>query len=109
MARRHTLPQLKRYDTTQRVLEALADAEARSILFSAVRAGRTAAELSRELGIPLSSVYKKISDLEELTLIRAEGVGVTDGGRRYRTYRSRISRAEITIRRPEPTLRLSPN
>lgn len=100
---------MKRYDVTQRVLEALADAEARSILFSAVRAGRTAAELSRGLKIPLSSVYKKLGDLEDLALIRAERTEVTDGGRRFRVYRSRISRADITIRRPEPSLKLAPN
>lgn len=107
--KRHTLPQLKKYDINQKIITALADAEARSILFSVIKRGKTAAELSEKLHIPLSSVYKKLSDLEELTLIRVEKWLLSDKGRRYKVYRSRISRAEILIRKPEATLNLIPN
>ena len=65
MAKRITLPQLKKYDVTQKVIEMLADAESRAIIFSIIRKGKTAAELSEKHKIPLSSVYKKISDLED--------------------------------------------
>jgi len=67
-----TLPQLKKYDITQKVIEALADAESRTILFSMIHRGKTASNLSESLKIPLSSVYKKKSDLENLTLVRVE-------------------------------------
>ncbi|MFB5645540.1 MAG: ArsR family transcriptional regulator, partial [Nitrosopumilaceae archaeon] len=63
MARKHPLPQLKKYDVTQKVIEALADAESRAILFSTIKKGKTAADLSYQLQIPLSSVYKKLTDL----------------------------------------------
>ena len=63
MSRKLTLPQLKKYDITQKVIEALADSESRAILFSIIRKGNTAAELSDKLKIPLSSVYKKLADL----------------------------------------------
>lgn len=109
MARRLTLPQLKKYDITQKVIEALADAESRAILFSIIKKGKTAAELSEKLKIPLSSVYKKLSDLEELTLIEVEKWMLSDKGRKYKVYRSRISKADITIRKPEPVLNLAPN
>jgi len=69
---RFTLPQLKKYDITQKVIEALADAESRTILISLIHRGKTASSLSESLKIPLSSVYKKISDLENLTLIKVE-------------------------------------
>ena len=69
MSRRLTLPQLKRYDITQKVIEALANTESRAILFALVKEGRTAADLSDGLKIPLSSVYKKLTELEDLTLI----------------------------------------
>ena len=36
MSRRLTLPQLKKYDITQKVIEALADSESRAILFSVI-------------------------------------------------------------------------
>ncbi len=104
-----TLPQLRKYDVTQKVIEALADAESRSILFSIVRKGKTASELSKFLNIPLSSVYKKLSDLEYLTLLEIEKYRMTDNGRRFKVYRSRINKAEIIIKKPDPIISLSSN
>ena len=109
MSRRLTLPQLKKYDISQKVIEALADSESRAILFSIVKKGNTASELSDKLKIPLSSVYKKLSDLEELTLIEVEKWMLSDKGRKYKVYRSRIKQAEIAIKKPEPVLILVSN
>ena len=109
MARRLTLPQLKKYDITQKVIEALADAESRAILFSIIKSGKTAAELSERLKIPLSSVYKKLADLEELTLIEVEKWMLSDKGRKFKVYKSRISKADISIKKPEAVLNLVPN
>ena len=109
MARRLTLPQLKKYDVTQKVIEALADSESRAILFSIIKKGMTASELSEKLKIPLSSVYKKLSDLEELTLIEVEKWLISDKGRKFKIYKSRISKADISIRKPDPVLNLVSN
>ena len=109
MTRRITLPQLKKYDITQKVIEALADAESRSILFSIIKRGKTATELSEKLKIPLSSVYKKLGDLEELTLIEIEKWMLSDKGRKYKVFKSRISKADISIKTPEPVLNLVSN
>ena len=109
MQHKITLPQLKKYDITQKVIEALADAESRSIIFSITKKGKTALNLSESLKIPLSSVYKKLSDLENLTLIEVEKTILSEKGRRFKIYRSRINKAEILIRKPEPTLSLSAN
>ena len=109
MGRRLTLPQLKKYDITQRVIEELADAESRTIVFSIIKKGRTAAEIAEKYKIPLSSVYKKLTDLEELTLVEVERWLISDKGRRFKVYRSRISKADISIKKPEPMLNLVPN
>ena len=109
MRHKISLPQLKKYDITQKVIEALADAESRAILFSIIRKGKTASDLSTILKIPLSSVYKKLSDLENLTLIRIEKTILSENGKRFKVYRSRINKAEISIKKPEPTLTLSAN
>ncbi|MEC4848267.1 MAG: helix-turn-helix domain-containing protein [Nitrosarchaeum sp.] len=109
MTRRLTLPQLKKYDVTQRVIEALADSESRAILFSVIKKGMTAADLSDKLKIPLSSVYKKLGDLEELTLIEVERWMISDKGRKFKIYKSRISKADISIKKPDPILNLVPN
>ena len=109
MGKRITLPQLKKYDVTQKVIEMLADAESRAIIFSIIRRGTPAADLSEQHKIPLSSVYKKISDLEELTLIHVDSWQISEKGRRFKVYKSRIKDAEISIKKPEATLTLSPN
>ena len=108
--RKHlTLAQLKKYDVTQKVIEMLADAESRAILFSMIKKGKTAAELSEKHKIPLSSVYKKISDLQELTLIQVDSWQISEKGRRFKVYKSRIKNAEVSIKKPEPVLILTPN
>ena len=109
MQHKITLPQLKKYDITQKVIQALADAESRAIIFSIIRKGKTASNLSDSLKIPLSSVYKKLADLETLTLIKVEKTILAENGKRFKIYRSRINRAEISINKPEPTLKLSAN
>ena len=108
MTRHLTLPQLKKYDVTQKVIEMLADAESRAILFSIIKKGKTASELSNKHKIPLSSVYKKISDLQELTLIEIDSWHISEKGRRFKVYKSRIKYAEINIKKPDPVLKLTP-
>ena len=109
MVKHLTLPQLKKYDVTQKVIEMLADAESRAILFSMIRIGKTAAQLSIKHKIPLSSVYKKISDLEKLTLIKVDSWEISEKGRKFKVYKSRIKHAEINIKKPDPVLILTPN
>ena len=109
MKHKITLPQLKKYDITQKVIEALADAESRTIIFSIIKKGKTANELSTTLKIPLSSVYKKLTDLQNLTLIEIEKTVLSERGKRFKVYRSRINKAEILIKKPDPTLSLSAN
>ncbi|MEX2313267.1 MAG: helix-turn-helix domain-containing protein [Nitrosopumilaceae archaeon] len=109
LKRRLTLPQLKKYDITQKVIEALADTESRAILFSIIKKGRTASDISEKCKIPLSSVYKKLSELEDLTLIEIEKWLISDKGRKFKIYRSRISKADISIKKSEPSLILVPN
>ncbi len=109
MKKKVPLSQLKKYDINQKILEALADLQSRSILFSIIKEGKTALELSEKYRIPLSSVYKKISDLEQLALIRVDKWVLSENGKKFKVYKSRISRAEISIKKPEPVIILSPN
>lgn len=109
MKKKVPLSQLKKYDTNQKILEALADLQSRSILFSIIKEGKTALELSEKYRIPLSSVYKKISDLEYLALVKVDKWVLSDNGKKFKVYKSRISQAEISIKKPEPSIILSPN
>ena len=98
-----------RYNVTQKILEELSDAEARAILFSSIKEERSAAELSELLHIPLSSVYKKLARLEWLTLITVTRTTMDFNKKRAKVYKSRISKANITIASPEPNTTLIPN
>ena len=109
MQHKITAQNLKKYDINQKVITSLADAESRSIIFSIVKKGKTASAISTSLKIPLSSVYKKLSELENLTLIEVEKYHISDKGRRFKIYRSRINKAEILIKKSVPTLWLSAN
>ena len=66
-------------------------------------------ELSEEHRIPLSSVYKKISDLEEIALVKVDKWVLSDNGKKFKLYKSRISKADVRIRKPEPVIILTPN
>ena len=87
----------------------MADVESRAIIFTMVNEAMTASDLSYALKIPLSSVYKKLSDLQELTLVHVEKNILAEDGKKHRFYRSRIKKAEIIIKKPEPTLTMQPN
>lgn len=110
MSRTPTLLQLIKYNTSQRILEELADAESRSILFSSITEERNAAELAEMLHIPLSSVYKKLNRLRYLALISVTRTVMDANHKRNKMYKSNISEAIIHIknRAPEPAPTLDP-
>lgn len=106
--KRPSLPQLKKYDVTQKVIGALTNVESRAILFATIKNGKTASDLSHSLRIPLSTVYKKVSELIELALLRETAEFLDDVGK-VKIYTSRIQSAEIQIKRLEPRVILNPN
>ncbi len=106
--RRPSLLQLKKYDVTQKVIAALTNVESRAILFATVKAGRTAPELASRLRIPLSTVYKKISELEEIALIDRQ-ITFNESGGRVKVCKARINAAEIHVSGKEPRVVLSQN
>lgn len=100
---------LKKYDITQRVFNALTDAQSRTILFSLIKKEKSAEELVFELRMPMSSIYKKINGLLELSLVEISSVIKSTMGKEINLYKSRISKAEITITKIEPEIRIYPN
>ncbi|MBM3910506.1 MAG: TrmB family transcriptional regulator [Thaumarchaeota archaeon] len=109
MKKKPTVLQLAKYDITQKIVEELADAESRTIVFSIVREARTADELSRAYKIPISTVYNKLKSLEKLSLVYVAKYWITDHGKRIKFYKSRIRMAKISIHNSVPILHLIPN
>ena len=104
-----TAIQLDKYDINQKIIKALADLESRTILFSIKQKARLTEDISRKTNIPLSTVYKKLEKLQDLSLVEIERIELSDHGGRINYYKSKISEAEINIRKLEPVLTLHKN
>ena len=61
-----TLLELDEYDINQRIIEALTTTCSHAVLFSVVNKEKDAIQISGELRISLSSVYKTLVNLEKL-------------------------------------------
>jgi predicted transcriptional regulator len=94
---------VEKYDISQKILKEFADLESRHILFSIITEPKSTQEISSELKIPLSSVYKKIECLKECSLI-SERVDFALDGRKTTFYQSKISNVEINISKFEPVI-----
>ena len=100
--------QLGEVDVTQRIIESLANVCTRAVLFSTKSGAKDAASIAGDLGISQSTAYKTLASLEDLALVEVERFVLSDG-KKTKMYRSRISRAEITMDGGEPVLCLYPN
>ena len=92
-----TILQLDEYDVNQRIIEALTNVCSHAVLFSIVDKAKDAGEISDELQISISNVYKTLMNLEKLTLIKIERFVVTNTGKKIKLYRSRIKKAKISV------------
>ena len=72
------------------VLKALADEYSRTILTFVMDKPRSVIEISMECKIPMSTAYRRIHDLEESGLVQVMGSIISDDGKRYYLYRSKI-------------------
>ena len=92
-----TILQLNEYDVNQRIIEALTNVCSHAVLFSIVDKAKDAGEISNELQLSISNVYKTLMNLEKLTLIKIERFVVTNTGKKIKLYRSRIKKAKISV------------
>lgn len=109
LVRKPRLSQLAKYDIDQKIICELADFESRIILFNIKRKAKLAEEISQECNIPLSTVYLKLQNLQDLALIFVERIELSEKGRRLKYFRSRISEAEISFEKSKPRIVLIPN
>ncbi len=70
------------------VLNALADEFSRRIVSSTVGEGKTVQEISLEQAVPLSTCYRRTSELARNGLLMVERIVVTGEGKRFAVYRS---------------------
>ena len=92
-----TLLELNEYDINQRLIEALTTTCSHAILFSIIDTEKDTIEISNELQLALSTVYKTLANLEKLSLVEIQRFKITDAGKKIKMYRSRIKKADISI------------
>lgn len=101
--------QLSQYDVTQQIIETLTNVYSRGVLFSIISKPKDAQTISDELKISISTVYKILSNLENLTLVYVDKFIISDAGKKIKFYKSRIKKAEIIVSGVTPTLNLQSN
>ena len=101
--------QLSEFDITQKIIESLSNICTRAVLFSIKNKSKDANQIADELKISISTVYKTLSTLEELTLVEIDRYVISEEGKKIKYYRSRIGKVEITLENSEPKLNLYPN
>jgi predicted transcriptional regulator len=101
--------QLSEFDITQKIIEALSNVCTRSVLFSVKNESKDVPQIADELKISISTVYKTLSNLEDLALAEVDKFVISPEGKKIKLYRSRIGKVEITLDNLEPMLNLHPN
>ena len=104
-----TILELDEYDINQRIIEALTTTCSHAILFSIIDKEKDAIQISGQLQISLSSVYKTLVNLEKLSLIEIQRFHISVGNKKIKMYRSKIKAAEITINENKSEVKLQPN
>lgn len=99
---------LKEFDVTQKIIEALSNVCTRAILFSVKDTAKGVYQISEELQVSISTVYKVLAHLEDLALVTVERF-YTEDKKKVKMYRSRIGHVEILMSDTEPELKLYPN
>ena len=81
----------------QRILTALSDDYSRQILAAIVEEPLSVLQLSRNYGMPITTVYRRIQELVEAGLVAAVKSGRTTDGKWYDLYRSLLLRVDVTL------------
>lgn len=92
----------------QAVLGALADGYCRQILRCTLGSPRSAAEISRGEGIPISTVYRRLQALCDARLVAISG-SISEDGKKYFLYRSRTRHVSLEWDLGDVDVRLEPN
>lgn len=70
----------------ERIIASLADPESRRIIIAVMAKPKTASEVEKEVDLPQSTLYRKISELKECGLLMIERFAVRINGRKEALY-----------------------
>lgn len=82
----------------ERILDAVGDPVVRAILGATHARSMTVQELFQTTGAPLTTLYRKVHELQSIDLVGVERSAITPDGKRVEFYRSRVEEAQIELR-----------
>lgn len=92
-----------------KILAQLADPDSRRMIISTRRAPKTALALRDELGLPTSTVYRKIVELRECSLLMVEKMVEREDGKKEASYACAFTKITLSWGKEGIELELSPS
>ncbi|WP_415282592.1 hypothetical protein [Candidatus Nitrososphaera sp. FF02] len=91
------------------LLQELVDGISYRIIMTTIDTPKTAAQVSAENGLPLSSTYKKIKKLQDVGILFVEKIELDGKGKKVVHYRSKIKSMEFNLSRDQILLQFEKN
>jgi len=95
--------------TAQALVQALADEYSRKIMLSTIPSPKSVEDLSTEDGIPLSTCYRKVTELTEDHILVVERMIMTPAGKKYAIYRATIEGVHVDMGPGSLNVTVKPN
>lgn len=81
----------------QAILEALSDDYSRKIINHIIDQPKSVIDMVKEYDIPMTTAYRRVNDLTEKKLLKVTGSIVTDDGKKYFLYQSKIKAVYVVF------------
>ena len=72
------------------ILKALSDEYSRTILNYTIEKPKSVVDIVKDCNIPMTTAYRRVHELEEGKILKVTGSIVTDDGKKYFLYQSRL-------------------
>ncbi|MGI9567560.1 MAG: helix-turn-helix domain-containing protein [Nitrosopumilus sp.] len=72
------------------ILKALSDEYSRTILNFTIAEPKSVVDIVKECNVPMTTAYRRVNELKENKLLKVTGSIITDDGKKYFLYKSRL-------------------
>lgn len=97
------------HEVAMPLLQEMVDGISHRIVMSTIDSAKTAAQISAENALPLSSTYKKIKKLQDVGILFVERIDLDGKGKKVVYYRSRVKSMEFNLSRDQVLLQFEKN
>lgn len=91
------------------LMQELIDGVSHRIVMSTIDSPKTAAQLSADNSLPLSSTYKKVKKLQDVGILFVEKIDLDGKGKKVVYYRSKVKSMEFNLSRDQILLQFEKN